>query len=291
MKQTTEKDMIKVEGTVKAVREQVKAWKKEGLSVGFVPTMGYLHEGHESLIKRAVKENDRVVVSIFVNPMQFGPTEDLASYPRDLEADKKLCDNAGANLIFHPEPEEMYDGGFCSFVDMNGLTNALCGLSRPVHFRGVCTVVNKLFNIVAPDKAYFGEKDAQQLAVIKRMVKDLNMDIEIVGCPIIREADGLAKSSRNTYLNAEERTAGLILSKSIFLGKKMVEDGERDAAKVKAAMVDLINTEPMANIDYVEIVDVNTMKNIDEIKGEILCAIAVGINGKARLIDNFMMTV
>lgn len=277
--------------TVKEVREQVKKWRGEGLSVGFVPTMGYLHEGHESLIKRAVAENDAVVVSIFVNPMQFGPTEDLASYPRDLEADSKLCEAAGAKLIFHPEPEEMYDDGFCSYVDMNGLTNALCGLSRPVHFRGVCTVVNKLFNIVKPDKAYFGEKDAQQLAVIKRMVKDLNMDIEIVGCPIIREADGLAKSSRNTYLSPESRKQAVILSKSIFMAKKMVEEGERDSAKVKDAMRELIESEPLTDIDYIEIVDVNTMKSLDVIKGDILCAIAVNVGGEARLIDNMMMTV
>lgn len=277
--------------TVKEVREQVKKWRSKGLSVGFVPTMGYLHEGHESLIKRAVAENDAVVVSIFVNPMQFGPTEDLASYPRDLEADSKLCEAAGAKLIFHPEPEEMYDDGFCSYVDMNGLTNALCGLSRPVHFRGVCTVVNKLFNIVKPDKAYFGEKDAQQLAVIKRMVKDLNMDIEIVGCPIIREADGLAKSSRNTYLSPESRKQAVILSKSIFMAKKMVEDGERDSAKVKNAMRELIESEPLTDIDYIEIVDVNTMKSLDVIKGDILCAIAVNVGGEARLIDNMMMTV
>ena len=253
--------------------------------------MGYLHEGHKSLIDRAVAENDKVVVSVFVNPMQFGPTEDLASYPRDLDADAKLCEAAGAALIFHPEPEEMYDEGFCSFVDMTGLTEALCGLSRPVHFRGVCTVVNKLFNIVTPDRAYFGEKDAQQLAVVKRMVKDLNMDIEIVGCPIIREADGLAKSSRNTYLSPKSREAALVLSKSIFMAKKMVEDGERDAAKVKKAMRELIEAEPLADIDYVEIVDVNTMKSIDTIAGDILCAIAVNIGGEARLIDNFMTTV
>lgn len=282
---------MRVVSTVNEVRNQVKAWKKEGLSIGFVPTMGYLHEGHASLIKRAVSENDKVVVSIFVNPMQFGPTEDLASYPRDLEADSKLCEEMGAELIFHPEPEEMYDQGFCSFVDMNGLTNALCGLSRPVHFRGVCTVVNKLFNIVTPDKAYFGEKDAQQLAVIKRMVKDLNMDIEIVGCPIIREADGLAKSSRNTYLSDESRKQAVILSKSIFMGKKMIEDGERNAKKVIDAMKDMINSVSLTKIDYVEIVDVNTMKSIDEIKGEILCAIAVNVGGEARLIDNFMMKV
>lgn len=282
---------MKIETTVKDVRKTVKAWKREGLTVGLVPTMGYLHEGHQSLIKKAVEQCDKVVVSIFVNPMQFGPTEDLASYPRDLEKDSELCEKTGADLIFHPEPEEMYQEGFCSFVDMTGLTQALCGLSRPVHFRGVCTVVSKLFHIVQPDKAYFGEKDAQQLAVIKRMVKDLNMDIEIVGCPIIREKDGLAKSSRNTYLDEKERGAALILSKSIFLGKKMVEEGERNANVVKQAMTDLIRTEPMAEIDYVEIVDQNTMQSIEEIKGDILCAIAVGINHKARLIDNFMMTV
>ena len=274
--------------TVKEVRDRVKAWKKEGKQVGLVPTMGYLHEGHKSLIDKAVAENDAVVVSVFVNPMQFGPTEDLASYPRDLEADAKLCEAAGASLIFHPEPEEMYKDGFCSFVDMNGLTNALCGLSRPVHFRGVCTVVNKLFNIVQPDKAYFGEKDAQQLAVIKRMVTDLNMDIEIVGCPIIREADGLAKSSRNTYLSPEERKAALVLSRSVFLGEKMVKEGERDCKKVIAAMTEEIEKEPLAKIDYVKIVDLSTMQQIDTIEHGILAAMAVYI-GKTRLIDNFMI--
>ena len=183
----------------------------------------------------------------------------------------------------------MYKDGFVSFVDINGLTNHLCGLSRPVHFRGVCTVCNKLFNIAAPDRAYFGQKDAQQLAVIKRMVKDLNMNLEIVGCPIVREEDGLAMSSRNTYMNAEERQAALILSKSIFMGKKLIEDGERDASVVKAKMTELINTEPMAEIDYVEVVNNLTMDSIDEIKGDILVAIAVKINNKVRLIDNFMM--
>lgn len=189
--------------------------EKEGLTVGFVPTMGYLHEGHKSLIDAARKENDRVVVSIFVNPMQFGPTEDLESYPRDLKKDAALCEAAGVDIIFHPEPEEMYADGFCSYVDMNGLTTELCGKSRPIHFRGVQTVVLKLFHIVTPDRAYFGQKDAQQLAVIRRMVKDLNVDTRIIGCPIIREADGLAKSSRNTYLNAEERQAALVLSRSL----------------------------------------------------------------------------
>lgn len=282
---------MRVVDTIKDVREFVKESKRQGKTVGFVPTMGYLHEGHESLIKKSVAENDVTVVSIFVNPMQFGPKEDLASYPRDLAADSKLCENAGVDLVFHPEPEEMYDGNFCSFVDMNGLTNALCGISRPVHFRGVCTVVNKLFNIVAPDKAYFGEKDAQQLAVVKRMVKDLNMDIQIVGCPIIREADGLAKSSRNTYLSPESREQAVILSKSIFMGRKMIEDGERDPKKVITAMRELIESQSLTRIDYVEIVDVNTMKSVEIIEGEILCAIAVYMADEARLIDNFMMTV
>ena len=226
--------------TIKEVREQVKAWKKEGLTVGLVPTMGYLHEGHASLIKKAVEDNDRVVTSIFVNPTQFAPTEDLESYPRDLEKDSRLCESLGVNLIFHPEPEEMYAPDFCTWVDMDVLSKTLCGKSRPIHFRGVCTVVSKLFNIVTPDRAYFGQKDAQQLAIIRRMVRDLNMDIEIVGCPIVREEDGLAKSSRNTYLNEEERKAALVLSQSIFLGQKMVREGETDAAKIKAAMTESI---------------------------------------------------
>ena len=187
---------------ISQVRQTVRQWKKEGRSIGFVPTMGYLHEGHLSLIEAARKNNDRVVVSIFVNPMQFGPSEDLASYPRDLDKDAKMCGDAGVDLIFHPQPEEMYAPGFCSYVDMNGLTDGLCGKSRPGHFRGVQTVVLKLFHTVIPDRAYFGQKDAQQLAVIRRMVTDLNLDIEIIGCPVVREPDGLAKSSRNTYQSA-----------------------------------------------------------------------------------------
>ena len=250
--------------------------------------MGYLHAGHQSLIAASVKNNDRTVVTIFVNPMQFGPTEDLEAYPRDLERDAKLCEETGADLIFNPEPEEMYKDGFVSFVDMNGLTNHLCGITRPIHFRGVCTVVNKFFNIVCPDRAYFGQKDAQQLAVIKRMVKDLNMPLEIVGCPIVREADGLAMSSRNTYMNAEERQAALVLSRSIRLGKQMIADGERNVKTITDAMRAEIEKEPMARIDYVEIVNNLTMESIDTVKGDILCAIAVYIDEKVRLIDNFM---
>ncbi len=270
------------------VRSAVKQWKKEGLSVGLVPTMGFLHEGHRSLIERAVKENDRVVVSDFVNPTQFGPTEDLASYPRDLDRDAKLCENAGAALLFNPEPEEMYFADRTTSVNMEGLTKELCGKSRPIHFSGVCTVVSKLFNIVTPDRAYFGQKDAQQLAVIKRMVRDLNFDIEIVGCPIIREDDGLAKSSRNTYLGVEERKAAVILNQSLKIGKEMIEKGETSAVKVKEAIVKNLETEPLAKIDYVEVVDFNTIQPIDEIKGDVLTAIAVYI-GKTRLIDNFII--
>ena len=277
---------MKIVSTIEEVRAQVKEWKKEGQSIGFVPTMGYLHEGHMSLID-AAGENDKVVVSIFVNPMQFGPMEDLASYPRDLEHDAKLCEEHGVDLIFHPTPEEMYGDQFYSYVDMDVLTKELCGLSRPVHFRGVCTVVTKLFNIVTPDRAYFGQKDAQQLAVIKRMVKDLNMPLTITGCPIIREADGLAKSSHNTYLSIEEREAALVLSRSIFLGKEMVEKGERDCKKILAAMTAEIEKEPLAKIDYVKIVDLDTMQQVEKIDRGILAAIAVYI-GKTRLIDNFM---
>ena len=274
--------------TIKEVREQVREWRKQGLSVGLVPTMGYLHEGHKSLIERAVTENDKVVVSVFVNPMQFGPTEDLESYPRDMDRDAALCENAGADLIFHPEPSEMYEDDFSSFVDMNTLTGGLCGKTRPIHFRGVCTVVAKLFNIVTPDRAYFGQKDAQQLAVIRHMVSDLSYGIEIVGCPIIREEDGLAKSSRNTYLNEEERKAALILSKSLKEGKKLVEAGEKDASVIKKVITDKINTEPLAKIDYVEVVDWKTLEPVETIEASILTAIAVYI-GKTRLIDNFII--
>lgn len=273
--------------TIKDVRERVNAWKREGLTVGFVPTMGYLHEGHKSLMQAARKNNDKVVVSVFVNPMQFGPNEDLESYPRDFEKDSALCESVGVDLIFHPEPEEMYADGFCSYVDMNGLTTELCGKSRPIHFRGVQTVVLKLFNIVKPDRAYFGQKDAQQLAVIKRMVKDLNVDTEIVGCPIVREADGLAKSSRNTYLNPDERQAALILSRSLKLGRELIENGETDAKAVIKAITDSINAEPLAKIDYVNVVDFDTITPVDRIGKSVLVAIAVYI-GKTRLIDNFI---
>lgn len=276
------------ETTVKGVKEQVKKWREQGLTIGFVPTMGYLHEGHQSLIKRAVEENDRVVVSVFLNPIQFGPKEDLEAYPRDIDADCKLCEATGAAMVFHPEVAEMYGENFTTYVDTSGVTQELCGKSRPTHFKGVCTVVNKLFNIVTPDKAYFGQKDAQQLAVINRMVRDLNMNVTIVGCPIIREQDGLAKSSRNTYLSAEERQAAVVLSKAIATGKQMVLNGEKDGDKVLRSMTDIIEAEPLARIDYVEMVKWDSIEVHHQIDCPILVAIAVYI-GKTRLIDNFIV--
>ena len=272
------------------VRQTVRQWKKEGCSIGFVPTMGYLHEGHLSLIEAARKNNDRVVVSIFVNPMQFGPSEDLASYPRDLDKDAGLCAGAGVDLIFHPQPEEMYAPGFCSYVDMHGLTEGLCGKSRPGHFRGVQTVVLKLFHIVAADRAYFGQKDAQQLAVIRRMVTDLNLDIEIVGCPVVREPDGLARSSRNTYLSSEERKAALVLSRSLEAGKKLILSGERNAEAVRRAILMEIEKEPLAKTDYVEITDFDTISPLETLDHQVLVAIAVYI-GRTRLIDNFTVNI
>ena len=276
--------------SIEEVRSIVRGWRKEGLRVGLVPTMGYLHEGHKSLIVKAVSENDRVVVSDFVNPTQFGANEDLESYPRDIERDAAICEAAGASLVFHPEPEEMYFPDNYTFVDMDGLTKGLCGKSRPTHFRGVCTVVSKLFHIVMPDRAYFGQKDAQQLAVIRRMVRDLNFEITIVGCPIVREKDGLAMSSRNTYLNAEERKAALILHKSLQAAEALMQTGERDVAVIKAAIVERMKTEPLARIDYVEIVDAETLEDAAAIERPVLAATAVYI-GKTRLIDNFIFEV
>ena len=279
---------MKIVSQVEEVREQVRAWRKEGLSIGFVPTMGYLHEGHKSLMECARSENDKVIVSIFVNPIQFGPSEDLESYPRDKQRDEKLCKDAGVALIFRPEVDQMYDATFSTYVDMDTLTKGLCGKTRPTHFRGVCTVVAKLFHIVTPDRAYFGQKDAQQLAVIRHMVNDLNFGIQIVGCPIIRESDGLAKSSRNTYLNEEERKAALILSQSLALAKHMYIDGERDANVIRLAMQKKIKTEPLATIDYIEIVDWTTLESVTTLEKSFLVAIAVYI-GKTRLIDNFII--
>lgn len=272
--------------TIKEVKDQIKLWRSEGLSVGYVPTMGYLHAGHGSLIKKASEQNDRVVVTIFVNPIQFGPNEDFETYPRDLEKDADLCSNNGAHLIFAPEPSEMYLKNRSTYVNVEDITEGLCGAKRPGHFRGVCTVVSKFFNIITPDKAYFGEKDAQQLAVIRRMVMDLNFDVEIVGCPIVRESDGLALSSRNTYLSEDERKAALILNRSLKLAKASLENGEKNSCKIKNLIKNEIAKEPLAKFDYVEVVDSLSLEPVDVIENKILVAIAVYI-GKTRLIDNF----
>lgn len=268
------------------IREKIQQYKGQGLkTVGFVPTMGFLHKGHESLIEKARKENDIVVVSIFVNPTQFGPNEDFEKYPRDIEKDSSICKRAGVDIIFCPEVLEMYKGLNFTSISVDTISEVLCGRSRPGHFNGVCTVVAKLFNIVMPNRAYFGEKDFQQLMVIKKMVNDLNFDIEIVPCPTIREEDGLAMSSRNSYLNLEERRAALILNKSLKEAFNMMKGGEKDLLKIKDFIISEIKNEKIGRIDYVEAMDLNTLKEALVINGPVLIALAVYF-GKTRLIDN-----
>ncbi|MDK2822382.1 MAG: pantoate--beta-alanine ligase [Clostridia bacterium] len=276
--------------TIKEVRNIIKQNKLREKTVGLVPTMGYLHEGHLSLIRKAKQDNDFVIVSIFVNPIQFGPNEDFEDYPRDLDRDYKLAIEAGANLIFNPSVEEMYPQEIKTFVEVRDLTENLCGLSRPGHFRGVTTVVAKLFNIVQPDKAYFGQKDAQQVSVISKMVQDLNFDLEIVPCPIVRENDGLAMSSRNVYLKATERKSALLLSQSLFQAQELINKGERNAENIKDFITATLQKDEKCDIDYVKIVDFDTLKDIEILKGNVLVALAVKI-GKTRLIDNIIMEV
>lgn len=275
---------MKILKSISEVRRVVNNNKDK--QIGFVPTMGFLHEGHLSLIKKAREENELVFVSIFVNPTQFGENEDLDSYPRDLERDSNLCLNAGVDYIFLPSANEMYGENFSTFVQVDKLREGLCGKSRPVHFNGVCTVVTKLFNIVKPNRAYFGEKDAQQLAIIKRLVKDLNIDVEIIGCPIVREEDGLAKSSRNSYLSEKERIESRVLSRGLKKCKALLESGERDVQALKKVIEEEINKAESSKIDYIEIVDSESLQEVETVKNKILVAIAVFI-GKTRLIDNF----
>ena len=279
---------MKVIKKIDELRDVLKDFKSDGKSIGLVPTMGFLHKGHASLIKKAVEENDIVVVSDFVNPIQFGPNEDLEAYPRDINADSKLCEDLGADFIFNPEPSEMYHDKK-AFVDIEGLSDNLCGARREGHFRGVCTVCTKLFNIVGPNRAYFGQKDAQQLSIIKKLVFDLNIPVEIVACPIVREDDGLAMSSRNTYLSADERKAALCLSKAIFEGEKMANNGA-SVGEVLEKMEEIISSEKLAKIDYISAVDLETIKDVDNFNKDTLVAIAVYI-GKTRLIDNFIYEV
>lgn len=272
------------------IREIVKKAQKAGQSIGFVPTMGYLHQGHLSLMKKARAENDILVISIFVNPKQFGPNEDFFSYPRDLSRDEQLAATAGVDFIFAPEKEAMYPISFQTTVQVTHLSKSLCGEKRPGHFAGVCTIVTKLFNLIQPDRAYFGQKDAQQVIIIQQLVKDLDLSTEVVVCPIVREADGLAMSSRNKYLNLAERKDALILYKSLIRVKEMVKSGQINADFLKKEMMTMITDVKGAKIDYVAIVAWETLQPVEKLRGQILIALAVFI-GKTRLIDNIILEV
>ena len=281
-----------IANTISQVRDQIRQWRREGLTVGLVPTMGYLHEGHGSLVGKAAEDCDRVVASVFVNPTQFAPGEDLASYPRDFERDCEILEKQGCSMVFHPSVDEMYpdgNGKTDTYIEiLNDMPKQLCGRTRPNHFRGVCTVVGKLFNIVLPDKAYFGEKDAQQLAIIRRMVRDLSYGIEIVGCPIVREPDGLAKSSRNIHLKPDERKAAVALYRSLKIAEEMASDGEKSSKTVTDAVRAEIEKEPLAEVEYVSAVDSLSMEPVETVGKSTLIAIAVRI-GQTRLIDNCVL--
>ena len=281
---------MKLIHTVAELRDEIAIAKSLGKSIGLVPTMGALHEGHASLIKAANQENNFVVVSVFVNPTQFAPNEDLDAYPRTLEADCILAEKVGANIVFAPTPQEMYPSANDTWVEVTGdVTKVLCGRSRPIHFRGVTTVVAKLFNLAQPDRAYFGQKDAQQVEVLKRMVKDLFFPLQLRIMPIVREADGLAKSSRNTYLSPEERNAALVLNRSLKMAQEMFANGERSNTKIVNVVTEFIKTEPMSNIDYVEIYSLPELQAVAEpMTGSNLLAVAVKF-GTTRLIDNIVL--
>jgi len=281
---------MEVTGSIEQVRSCVKNAVLQGKSVGFVPTMGALHAGHISLMKAARQKCDFVVVSIFVNPTQFGPGEDFDKYPRPIENDTQICEQAGVDLVFNPTASEMYKTANITWVNVEKLTEHLCGLSRPVHFRGVATVCTKLFNIVRPDFAFFGQKDAQQAIVIKRMVADLNMPLEIIICPIVRENDGLAMSSRNKYLSAEQRSQAVLLHKSLMCAEKMVKQGSRDCAEIKKQMKEILNESPLISVEYINIVSIETLDDIEEIADSALIALAVNL-GRTRLIDNIIVDV
>ena len=279
---------MKTTVTIAEARRLIVDWKQEGKTLGLVPTMGFLHQGHESLIQRALEENDNVVVSIFVNPTQFGPGEDLDRYPRDFARDEKLCASLGVDLLFHPEPDEMYPSGFETTISVGGLAQGLCGRRRPTHFQGVCTVVCKLFTILNPDRAYFGQKDAQQLEVIRRMTTDLNLPVAVVGCPIVREADGLAKSSRNNYLSPEERNAATALNRALQLAAEAARSGEKSCDALLQIINSVIDAEPLLRLDYAEIVDSSSLQPVSTLNKPTLIALAV-FDGKTRLIDNVLV--
>jgi len=288
MKNRSSENTIKIIKTITEMKEVIKKYKKMNLSIALVPTMGYLHKGHLSLIEKAKENNDVVVVSIFVNPTQFGENEDYGVYPRNLERDSCLSEEAGADYVFKPSVEEIYPKGYNTYVKVEKITDKLCGASRPGHFRGVTTIVNKLFNIIEPNRAYFGLKDAQQVLVIMKMVEDLNLSTEIIPCPIIREKDGLAMSSRNVNLTKNERQIALVLSKSLFEAKDKVKAGERDLDKIVSNIKANIHNEPEITIDYVEAVNMLNLERIKLLEGKVLIAIAVKI-AKVRLIDNIIL--
>jgi pantoate--beta-alanine ligase len=271
--------------SISEMKNLVKEWKRQGLSIGFVPTMGYLHEGHLALVRRAKELSDRVVVSIFVNPIQFAPGEDYQRYPRDLERDKALLEKEGVDVLFSPKAQEMYPPGFQTYVEVKELSSGLCGRYRTGHFVGVATVVLKLFNIVQPDIAVFGEKDYQQLKVIQRMVQDLNLDVKIIPHPTVREEDGLAMSSRNTYLSPEERKSAIALYKALNLAEELINQGERRVATLKEKLKEFIESFPYTKVQYIEFVHPETLKEVERVDEPTLLALAVFV-GKARLIDN-----
>jgi pantoate--beta-alanine ligase len=281
---------MKVAKTIKSVRNLVKAARSKGKIIGFVPTMGALHIGHISLIEAAAKKCDFVVVSIFVNPTQFGPGEDFEKYPRPLKADLEICRKAGVDVVFAPSPQQMYPGENLTWVNVEKLTEQLCGRFRPGHFSGVTTVCAKLFNIVAPDIAFFGQKDAQQAIVIKQMVADLNMPLEIVVCPTVRQADGLAVSSRNQYLTEQEKKDATLIYKSLQKCQKLIEDGVIDSKTIINQMRKIIQQAPSIKIEYISIVDADTLQELKKITGKVLTVVAVKI-GSTRLIDNILLDV
>ncbi|MCU1458043.1 MAG: pantoate--beta-alanine ligase [Actinomycetia bacterium] len=274
---------------VEELRAACDGARRAGLSVGLVPTMGFLHEGHRSLMQAAGRADDFVVVTIFVNPLQFGPNEDLAAYPRDLDHDAEVAESEGVAVLFVPGVTEMYPDPPRTTVHVDGLTDGLCGAARPTHFDGVTTVVAKLFAIVGPSRAYFGRKDAQQLAVVTRMARDLNLPVEVVGCPLVREADGVAMSSRNAYLDAEDRTAARVLSRALGAAADAVEAGERDAATLRAGIRSAIGEVDRVGLEYVEVGDAVDLEPVGTITGPVLIALAAQV-GKARLIDNVGVT-
>ena len=281
---------MKIIRDINELKKKLVGIRESGKSVGLVPTMGFLHAGHLSLVKESQRQTGFTVMSIFVNPMQFGAGEDYDDYPRDLESDRKKAEEIGCDLIFYPRVGDMYPKGYCTFVNVEGISEPLCGNWRPGHFQGVTTVVAKLFNIVEPEKAFFGQKDAQQCAVIRRMAEDLNMKVEVIVCPTVREEDGLAMSSRNAYLSSGERARAVLLIDTLISAREMILNGEKNASRIKEYMVKSVEDEPLASLDYAEVVDNRDLKEKAEIEGEVLLALAVKF-GKTRLIDNLVVEV